>query len=109
MTLNIISLIAPGGSQGINVKNPTEEPLIRAGCMEQPPLSSKGKEGKLEVTLGKWHTRSYLLQEQCKFTVKGADESQRVYTAGCFYSNQVAQTSFNCPGQNLTIDTPRVY
>lgn len=72
-------------------EKPTEKPLILAGYMEKSPLSSKGKEGKLEVTLGKWHTSSYLLQEQCKFTVKGADESQRVYTTGCFYSNQVAQ------------------
>lgn len=26
----------------------------------------------------------------CKFTIKEADESQRVHTTGCFYSNQVA-------------------
>lgn len=73
------------------LKDPTEKPLILERCIEQSPLSSKGKEGKLEVTLAKWHIRSYLLQKQCKFTVKGANESQRVHSTGCFYSNQVAQ------------------
>lgn len=48
-------------------------------------------EGKLEKTQGKQHIRNYLLQEQCKFTVRGANKSQRVHATGCFYSNQIAQ------------------
>jgi hypothetical protein len=29
--------------------------------------------------------------EQCKFTGKGTNESQRVHTTSCFYSSQVTQ------------------
>ena len=38
--------------------------LILEGHTEQPPLSSRGKEGELEAALGKWHIRSCLLQEE---------------------------------------------
>lgn len=44
-------------------------------------------EGKLEGTLGKWHIGKYLLREQSKFTVKGANESQTLHTTGHLYSN----------------------
>lgn len=49
-------------------------------------------EGKIEGTLEMWRISNYLLQEQCTFTSKGAGESQRVHSTGCFYSNQVAQS-----------------
>lgn len=56
------------------LQDPKEKPLILEKCKEQFLLNSR--EGKLERTLGKWHIRNYLLQEQCKFTGIGANESQ---------------------------------
>ena len=64
MTLSIKSLVAVGGLQCINLKDSMEKSLILEGRTEQPPLSSRGKEGKLEAALGKRHIRSYLLQEE---------------------------------------------
>lgn len=43
----------PQEAQFINLKDSMEKSLILEGCTEQPPLSSKGKEGKLEAALGK--------------------------------------------------------
>lgn len=90
MTLNIASLIALRGSLHIS-ERPHRKPVHPRRVYRT--ISSKLQvQGKLEKTQGKWHIRNYLLQGQCKFTVRGASKSQRVHTTGCFYSNQVAQS-----------------
>lgn len=90
VTLNIKSPIALGGSQCTYLKDSHRKPS-HPRRVYRIISSELQVEGKLEKTQGKWHIRNYLLQEQCKFTVRGTNKSQRVHTTGCFYSNQVAQ------------------
>ena len=70
-----------------------EKSLIEEGCTEKPPLSSKGKEGKSEAAWVRGISKVTYCKSSsfCKFTIKEANESQRVHTTGCSYSNQVLQ------------------
>lgn len=87
VTLNIKSLIALGGSQCTYLKDPHRK-LSHPGRVYRTISSELQVEGKLEKTQEKWHIRNHLLQEHCKFTLRGTNKSQRVHTTGCFYSTR---------------------